>query len=511
MLITLKPGDIFDGHYKLLRQLSTAGASADVWLAIDLNTIDEPSDMPDALGSTHPDETTAIKVAIKIYKPQNALDIEGEQRFRDEFKIVYNCHHSNLIQPTHFAICGEMPYLVMPYCSRGSSEKLVGKLTDEKQLWKYVGDVASGLSYLHAMQPPIVHQDIKPANVLIDESGNYAITDFGISVTRERYQHHDYSGTYAYMAPERFSDELPQAASDVYAFGVTIYELLTGQVPFGEKGGKAQPEGDVNLNFFGLNVPASVSRLIAACLSHNPESRPTAAQIAEAARQQTFPAKHRTSAKWIALAIVAICTVACIIPFINNRPKRATAVSAADVTRYFDQALRMADSSDPVRVHKGMAMMDSIARAYNYIPAYYEISRTYGLVLNIDSAQYNPRRRVLGIEMGNEAAKVILSKLGAGFDMDFRYMIPKKTEDITKANNACLRILEIGAKTRSTDSVSLHQMTNSAWTLGVFNLLCNNSKSEAKKYFEKCQSIALQAGDTSTFSAAKIWLENIYK
>ena len=79
-------GELFDGHYKLLRPLSTEGGTADVWLAIDVNTIDTSIEDGE---ETHNGEETGMTVAIKIYRPKNALDVEGEQRFRDEYKIVY--------------------------------------------------------------------------------------------------------------------------------------------------------------------------------------------------------------------------------------------------------------------------------------------------------------------------------------------------------------------------------------------------------------------------------------
>lgn len=94
-------GILFDGRYKLLRTLSSDGGTADVWLALDTNTIDEIyNDDDDTIISQ---EESGIKVAIKIYRPKNALDL-GEQRFRDEFKIVFNCHHSNLVQPINFLL-----------------------------------------------------------------------------------------------------------------------------------------------------------------------------------------------------------------------------------------------------------------------------------------------------------------------------------------------------------------------------------------------------------------------
>ena len=149
---TYKAGQLLDGHYKLLKLLSNAGGSADVWLAIDTNTVEESTD-----------EDQATKVAIKIYRPKNIIDVEGEYQFRNEFKRVFGCHHENIIQPTYFNIYEGMPYLVMPYCPAGSSERLVGRLTDKTGLWKYIYEVASGLAYLHEHSPQIIHQDIKPA------------------------------------------------------------------------------------------------------------------------------------------------------------------------------------------------------------------------------------------------------------------------------------------------------------------------------------------------------------
>ena len=172
-----KSNKLFDGHYQLLRPLSTDGGTADVWLAIDVNTVDVSVDKDEK----SIDQDTGMLVAIKIYRPKNALDIDGEQRFRDEYKIVYECRHENLLQPTNFSIYEGIPYLVLPYCKYGSSEQLIGKKLSLDDIWKFIFDVSSGLNRLHTNEPSIIHQDIKPANILIDNSKDYAITDFGIS------------------------------------------------------------------------------------------------------------------------------------------------------------------------------------------------------------------------------------------------------------------------------------------------------------------------------------------
>lgn len=276
----LRTDQLFDGHYRLLRPLSTDGATADVWLALDTNTIDKNAD--------ETDESSGMLVAIKIYRPKNALDIEGEQRFRDEFKVAFNCHHTNLLQPTSFSIFKEMPYLVLPYCEAGSSEQFIGNKLSNDKIWKFILDVASGLDRLHSNKPQIIHQDIKPANILIDDSGNFTITDFGISSKKTKAQEDDYyeenSGTLAYMAPERFDDNpQPMSQSDIWAFGATLCEILTGQVPFGENGGSAQLEGNAPTPALS-DLPSDIKKLILSCLQKDPQKRPTAQQIMKMAQ-----------------------------------------------------------------------------------------------------------------------------------------------------------------------------------------------------------------------------------
>lgn len=280
--------ELFDGHYKLLYPLNTDGATADIWLAVDTNTVDDEE-------SDNNDEEQGLKVAIKVYRPQNALDIEGVQRFRNEFKVVFNCQHSNLLHPVHFSIYKDTPYLVLPYCKNGSCELLAGQVQDNDAIWKYISVVASGLDYLHSNNPQIIHQDIKPANILIDDKQNYAITDFGISIASDSQRNgkEENIGTLAYMAPERFVEgTVPIPESDIWALGATLYELITGHVPFGENGGNAMPAGKIVLPF-PPNISMNIRRLILACLDKNIANRPTAAELVDAARRKVYHFRSR--------------------------------------------------------------------------------------------------------------------------------------------------------------------------------------------------------------------------
>lgn len=394
--------ELFDGHYALIRPLSVDGATADVWLALDTNTVTEDVDVSDIARLQEDEiERLGLIVAIKIYRPQNALDIEGEQRFRDEYMIVFNCHHTNLIHPTHFSIFRETPYLVLPYCKSGSSELLVGNLTGNDNIWNYIKDVSAGLAYLHALTPPIVHQDIKPANILMDDTGHYAITDFGISSQKggvhEFYNDEDNSGTLAYMAPERFSegaDPMPQ--SDIWAFGATLCEILTGKVPFGEEGGRNQADGNAPLPEIP-GVSSDIQRLIHACLSKDPSDRPTAEKICKAAEAGQYPIKSRKLLYGILTVLLLASAVSAtyfIIPKVDS-PDIIQEVPKPSVAELYSLALNKMDAGDVDSLKAGLDLMDSLSNV-GYIPAIYQMAFTYGWYSNDISVK---RKKMLGIKM----------------------------------------------------------------------------------------------------------------
>ena len=261
--MTFKEGSIVAEHYQLKRQLGQ-GSFGDVWLAHNL--------------------LADIDVAIKFY---GILDSKGLEEFRNEFKVAYKLRHPNLLNINHFDVYENCPYLVMPYCANGSVNHLIGKMP-ESEIWKFILDVSGGLAFLHSQQPPIVHQDIKPDNILITSDGRYVISDFGISrsfrTKMSRTNNNvSSSGTIAYMGPERFSEKpLVVLASDIWAFGMTLYELMTGDVLWEGMGGCVQLNG-ARIPTIGGNFSPELTNLVTACLAAETWNRPTATQINELA------------------------------------------------------------------------------------------------------------------------------------------------------------------------------------------------------------------------------------
>lgn len=266
----LEEGLLFAGRYRLVKLLGRGGFS-EVWLADD--------------------DMTAVQIAVKVYAPGNGLDDAGIKLFTQEFSLVFDMNHTNLLCPTHFDCWNRMPYLILPYCKNGSAFSYVTNDTpiSEDECWNLLHDVAAGLAYLHEKVPPVIHQDIKPDNILISDEGRYMITDFGISARvrstiRNGGAQEQSGGTLAYMGPERFSaNPKPIMASDVWSLGAMMFELMTGgNPPFGNHGGVLQKNGaDIPLLEEDFSQP--LKDIVYACLAKETWERPSARKVEEMA------------------------------------------------------------------------------------------------------------------------------------------------------------------------------------------------------------------------------------
>ncbi len=261
-------GHIIDGRYSL-EQFIGSGSFGEVWVAKDIQT--------------------EMEVAIKIYI---SMDKHGLEEFKKEFQVSFDLNQTNLLHSNYLGVDSRdsRAYLIMPYCPEGSISSRIGQLT-ESELWKFIYDVASGLAYLHGQNPPIIHQDIKPDNILISRTGDYLITDFGISrqvrnTLRRSARSANVAGAPAYMGPERYSSNpMPIKASDIWSLGATIYELATGDLPFCGMGGVMQKNG-ADMTALPDHFSDEFKSIVYKCLALETWDRPAAKDIAEEARAQ---------------------------------------------------------------------------------------------------------------------------------------------------------------------------------------------------------------------------------
>ena len=267
-MAVFKPQDIFAGRYQLQKLLGLGGFS-EVWQVVDQMA-----------------ENTIL--ALKIYAAGAGLDEDGIELFRREYSLTLPLNHKNLLKPNYFDIAEGSPYLVMPLCEKGSLTKKLfreGTLKEETLALMMV-NVADGLAYLHQRSPVVLHQDIKPDNVLITAKDEYLLSDFGISsrmrhtmMRSTRSTSSSNSLTIAYAPPEKFSSRPKSVpASDMFSFGVMLYELSTNEVPWMGHGGQSLLTGSAVPELPEIYSP-EFNQIVQACMSLEPSQRPTAEQI----------------------------------------------------------------------------------------------------------------------------------------------------------------------------------------------------------------------------------------
>ena len=298
----LKQNEVFAGRY-ILSQFIGEGGFSEVWKAKDQMA----------------DEAV---VAIKIYAPGKGLDDYGVRQFRREFSLTHHLSHPHLLKVYHFDIFDGFPYLIMPFCSEGSlTIKLRenGVLT-EKQVAQVMVQIGSALEELHRQE--IIHQDIKPDNILVSQPEYYLLADFGISSqirhTMRKATSTLESLTVAYAPPERF-DRNPSAdaSSDIFSLGVTLYEMCTNTVPWDGAGGQSLLKGAL-VPGLPAGFSTELSKILEACMALDRTQRPTAAEIHAKGKhfletgKWTMPKKRKSARKGSAVPYLIAAAVALI-------------------------------------------------------------------------------------------------------------------------------------------------------------------------------------------------------
>ena len=171
------------------------------------------------------------EVALKI--PREALAHRPVLRrmFENEVQITLKLDHPNVVRGFAGFPTGSEAYLALEYCAGGTLDQLLlekGRMDLDRSI-QLVLDVAAGLRYTHEKR--VLHRDVKPANVFIDETGRAKLGDFGTGMYMAE-DNDERVGTAFYMAPEIFEGSTSTQRSDIYSLGVLAYEVLTGVRPF---------------------------------------------------------------------------------------------------------------------------------------------------------------------------------------------------------------------------------------------------------------------------------------
>lgn len=252
-------GQVIHGRY-LIEKLVARGGMATVYLAED-NRLDR-------------------KVALKVIHPHLANDQEFRSKFVREAKIAARLSHPNLVNVFDQAEDGEIVFLAMEYVpgiTLRDALRDFGALSPTRVL-EIFEPVLAGLAAAH--QAGILHRDIKPENVLLSDDGKIKLSDFGLARPISAHtQTGAVIGTVAYLSPELVSKGVADARSDVYAAGIMLFELLTGQQPYqGEQAvqiamqhanSEVPPPSSIN-----PQVPELLDELVLWATAKDPNHRP---------------------------------------------------------------------------------------------------------------------------------------------------------------------------------------------------------------------------------------------
>jgi serine/threonine protein kinase len=252
---------LLNARYRLDSQQGSGGMAV-IYKATDL-----------ALGRT---------VAVKILRPSLTNDPEFLRRFRQEARNVANLSHPNIVTVHDVGQDGNTHYIVMEYIDGEDLKRLIrasAPFSLDRALSIGI-KICAGVGYAH--RAGLVHADVKPQNVLVTESDNVKVTDFGIaqalSATQPRERQPMVWGSPHYFSPEQAQGEAPTPASDVYAVGIVLFEMLTGRLPF--VGTDQQElamahirETPPNASDLNPNVPVHLDRILQKVLSKEPASR----------------------------------------------------------------------------------------------------------------------------------------------------------------------------------------------------------------------------------------------
>ncbi len=370
-------------RYRLIRILGRGGMGV-VWLAMD--------------------EELEREVALKFLPESICHDKEAAAELKRETKRSLELTHPNIVRIYDFVHDDERAAIAMEYIDGRTLSALKAERPnccfEVKDIAAWVQQLCSALDYAHGIGK-VVHQDLKPANIMVNSKGQLKVTDFGIarsisdSVTRVTAED-TVGGTLVFMSPQQLNGERPTASNDVYSLGATIYDLLTSKPPFYTGSLHYQIEKKMPAMISERRsefktgegeIPKAWDETINMCLAKKPEERPAdAAEVAtrlglrggsEANWMTKLPGRTNSKKQFKPLTATSVMSVAAVMivlialgfvlwgrkpganagAAVTNPPAKGEAVSKTPVKVQLPPPLPLADLGDRFTNSLGMVFV----------------------------------------------------------------------------------------------------------------------------------------------------------
>jgi len=264
------PGSLLAGRYRIVRELGRGGMGV-VYQADDVRL-------------AHP-------VALKFLPPSLAADSRRLAQFHNEVSVARQISHPNVCRVYDIAEVEGHLFLSMEYVEGEDLSAVLRRrgAIPEKEAIDLIREICSGLAAVHARG--VLHRDLKPANIMLNKAGHALLMDFGIAGANAPQDANRMSeGTPAYMAPEQFASSDASVATDVYALGLVIYEILNGErlmsgTTIRDLRDRHQSLGAIVPAALGATVSPDLQQIVLRCLEPEPASRPASVQVVAATLQ----------------------------------------------------------------------------------------------------------------------------------------------------------------------------------------------------------------------------------
>ncbi|NP_001182844.1 protein kinase domain superfamily protein [Zea mays] len=243
-------------------------------------------------------------VAVKVFSKQEYSE-EVILTFRQEVSLMKKLRHPNILLFMGAVMSPQRLCIVSEFLPRGSLFRLLQRSATKLDVRRRVHmalDIVRGMNYLHHSSPPIIHRDLKSSNLLVDKNWIVKVADFGLSrLKRETFlTTKTGKGTPQWMAPEVLRNEPSDEKSDVYSYGVILWELVTQKIPW-ENLNSMQVIGAVGFMNQRLDIPSEVDpqwkSIILSCWESDPQQRPSFQELLERLRelQRHYAIQHRNT------------------------------------------------------------------------------------------------------------------------------------------------------------------------------------------------------------------------